>query len=277
MPELPEVETIARALRTQLVSRVIDAADVLWERTVERPDVHTFCRGLIGAKAVDVDRRGKIIMVHLSNGRSLLTHLRMTGKLLILPRGVSPHRDPYVRVRFQLDDQRWLVFSDTRKFGRMYLVDDPQEVIGNLGPEPLARGFTPERLAEMLSGRRGRIKPLLLNQGFIAGLGNIYADEALWRSGIHPLRTANSLTREQVANLHAGIVSILSEAIEGGGTSLRDNQYRRPDGGGGAYQDLLAVYGRAGSDCARCGGTLERLVVAQRGTHFCPLCQPLPE
>jgi formamidopyrimidine-DNA glycosylase len=127
----------------------------------------------------------------------------------------------------------------------------------------------------MLSRRRGRIKPLLLNQTFIAGLGNIYADEALWRGKVHPLRTADTLTGDDIARLHGGIISVLAEAIGEGGTSLSDNQYRQPDGEGGAYQSLLAVYGRAGQDCVRCEGTVERIVVGQRGTHYCPGCQRL--
>ena len=180
-------------------------------------------------------------------------------------------------MRFNLDDGRWLVFADTRKFGRLYLVDDPAEVLGDLGPEPLAADFTPERLARMLGGRGGRIKPLLLNQRFLAGLGNIYTDEALWRAGVHPLQAADTLTPDQVRRLHAGIVSVLREAIADGGTSLRDNQYRQPDGDTGAYQHLLAVYGRAEQDCPRCGAAVERLVVGQRGTHICPRCQVLRE
>jgi formamidopyrimidine-DNA glycosylase len=270
MPELPEVETVAQSLRPELIDRVVVNVQVLWERTVDRPEVAAFCAALAGARVVDVDRRGKFVTMELDSGRTLLTHLRMTGKLLIQS---TPDDDPYARIRLELDDGRWLIFSDTRKFGRMYLVDDPSEVLGDLGPEPLGEDFTPERLAEMLDGRRGRIKPLLLNQSFIAGLGNIYADEALWRARVHPLQSADTLTREQVGRLHAGIVSVLVEAIEGGGTSLRDNQYRQPDGGAGAYQDLLAVYGRSGGDCPRCGTTVERIVVGQRGTHFCPRCQ----
>jgi formamidopyrimidine-DNA glycosylase len=274
MPELPEVETVTQRLRPELVGRAFLSAQVLWERTVDRPEVAAFCAGLTGAKVVGVGRRGKFVTMKLDTGQTLLTHLRMTGKLLIQ---VAPDEDPYTRVRLELDDGRWLVFADTRKFGRMYLVDDPLEVLGDLGPEPLEEDFTPERLAELLKGRRGRIKPLLLNQSFIAGLGNIYTDEALWRARVHPLQSVDRLTREEVGRLHAGIVSVLEEALEEGGTSLRDNQYRQPDGGAGAYQDLLAVYGRAGGDCPRCGAPLERIVVGQRGTHFCPRCQVLSE
>jgi formamidopyrimidine-DNA glycosylase len=274
MPELPEVETVARALRAQLISRVFVSVEVLWERTVDRPAVPTFCAALARAGVVDIARRGKFVTMLLDTGHTLLTHLRMTGQLLIQP---ARGDERYVRVRFGLDDGRRLVFSDTRKFGRMYLVDDPLEVLGDLGPEPLATGFSSEYLAERLVGRRGRIKPLLLDQSFIAGLGNIYADEALWRAQIHPLRGAGTLTTNEVIRLHHGIVSVLVEAIEEGGTSLRDNQYRQPDGDAGAYQSLLAAYGRAGQSCLRCGTPVERIVVGQRGTHLCPRCQPRPE
>jgi formamidopyrimidine-DNA glycosylase len=273
MPELPEVETIARHLRPQLLSRAFVGVRVLWERTVDRPDVPSFCAALTGARVTGVGRRGKYVTLQLGTAQTLLTHLRMTGKLLLWPPDASPDDDQHVRVHFRLDDGRWLLFSDTRKFGRMYLVDDALEVVGDLGPEPLDDDFTPERLVGMLAGRRGRIKPLLLNQKFVAGLGNIYADEALWRAGVHPLRGAGTLTPDEVTRLHAGIVSVLRQAIEDGGTSLSDNQYLQPDGSAGAHQELLAVYGRAGSDCLRCGATVERIVVGQRGTHVCPSCQ----
>lgn len=277
MPELPEVETIAHKLRPRLLSHTFASVQVLWERTVDRPDVPTFCAALTGARVVDVARRGKYITMRLCTGQTLLTHLRMTGKLLIRP-GYSrsaplPDDDPHTRVRFQLDNGHWLIFSDTRKFGRLYLVDDPLEVLGDLGPEPLSASFDPEQLADMLAGRRGRIKPLLLNQRFLAGLGNIYTDEALWRARIHPLQSAGTLTPDQVARLHAGVVSVLQEALEGGGTSLRDSQYRQPNGSVGAHQDALAVYGRAGQACPHCNTTVERIVVGQRGTYFCPVCQ----
>jgi formamidopyrimidine-DNA glycosylase len=288
MPELPEVETVVRALRPQLVFQVFVGVEVLWERTVDRPEVALFCTALTNAKVIGLSRRGKFIAMALDSGQTLLTHLRMTGKFLICAERESSARsqpptiqsppvdDRYIRVRFELADGRCLVFSDTRKFGRMYLVDDPLDVVGALGPEPLDASFTPQKLARMLGERRGRLKPLLLNQSFIAGLGNIYADEALWRARVHPLRAAGTLKQDEIAALHEGIVSVLAEAIQGGGTSLRDNQYRQPDGGGGAYQNLLAVYGREGQACLRCGTTIERTVIAQRGAHYCPECQTPP-
>jgi len=282
MPELPEVETVARGLRRELLSHVIVDTQVFWERTIDRPDVSRFCASLCGARVVDVVRRGKFVAISLSTDQTLLIHLRMTGQLLVQGASEQPLQpgvedDPHTRVRFRLDDGRWFHFNDTRKFGRMYLVDDPDEVLGDLGVEPLSDAFTADRLAQMLARRKGRIKPLLLNQGFVAGLGNIYADEALWRARVHPLRSADSLSQDEVVGLHRGIVSILREAIEGGGTSLRDNQYRQPDGEAGGYQELLAVYGRAGGACPRCGSEIQRLVVGQRGTHICPQCQAFPE
>jgi formamidopyrimidine-DNA glycosylase len=268
---------VARRLRVELQSRIFVGVEILWQRTVDRPDVPSFKSALTGASVLDVTRRGKFIIIYLKSGQALLTHLRMTGKLLIFPVDLDPDDDAYIRVLLRLDDGRWLAFSDTRKFGRMYLVDDPSEVVGGLGPEPLSEAFGPQNLAEMLAQRRGRIKPLLLNQHFIAGLGNIYADEALWRAEVHPLQSAYSLAPDQVLRLHDGIVSVLSQAIEMGGSSLRDSQYRQPDGGAGAFQNLLAVYGRAGQSCLRCNGTIERLVVGQRGTRYCPTCQRLPD
>jgi len=276
MPELPEVETIARQLRPQLQSRLFRTVEVFWARTVDRPDVPSFRDTLTGARVLDVARRGKFVTLALDTGQTLLVHLRMTGQLLLLPREANPSDDAYARVCFGLDHGPWLLFSDMRKFGRMYLVNDPSEVLGGLGPEPLMADFSPERLANLLAGRKGRIKPLLLDQCFIAGLGNIYTDEALWRAGVHPLQKAETLTPDQILRLHAGIVSILQEAIEGCGTSLRDYQYRQPDGAMGEFQVLLAVYGRAGEDCPRCGAPIERLKLGQRGTHFCPRCQVLP-
>jgi formamidopyrimidine-DNA glycosylase len=270
VPELPEVETIALGLRRELLSRTFTAVDVLWERTVDRPDVPAFCARLTGATVRDVSRRGKFITMSLDTGQTLLTHLRMTGQFLF-----QPDHPTHIRVRFQLDDGRWLFFSDQRKFGRMFLVDDPLEVLGDLGPEPLADDFTAQRLAAMLAGRRGRVKPLLLDQTFVAGLGNIYTDEALWRAQIHPLQPAHTLTPDQAAHLHAGIVTVLRQAIASGGTTLPDRKYVGLQDDPGAHQESLAVYGRAGQTCPRCGATVERTVVGQRGTHFCPKCQEL--
>jgi formamidopyrimidine-DNA glycosylase len=275
MPELPEVETVARGLRASLVGCTITGVEVRWIPTLVPPDPATLARRLVGQVVSGVERRGKWIVIALDDGDTLLVHLRMTGQLVLEPAD-SPD-DRHVRALFSLGDGRRLRFSDQRKFGRVVLTADPQSRLGELGPEPLADDFTAECLQKMLMQRRGRIKPLLLNQRFVAGLGNIYADESLWRAGIHPLRQADELDSAEVRRLHQGIRSVLQAAIDGGGTTLADSAYRQPDGRPGEFYDLLAVYGREGQPCVRCGGLIERIVVGQRGTHFCPRCQPLSD
>jgi formamidopyrimidine-DNA glycosylase len=275
MPELPEVETVARGLRASLVGRTIVGVGVRWARSVVPPDPAAFARCLTGQTVADVGRRGKWVVIALAGGGTLLIHLRMSGRLVV--RAGEPSDDRHLRVSFSLDDGRRLCFFDQRKFGRLVLTSDPQEVLGDLGPEPLGDDLTVARLGEMLARRRGRIKPLLLNQRFLAGLGNIYADEALWRAGIHPLRQADTLVPVEVRRLHRGIRAVLRAAIEGGGTTLSDAGYQRADGRSGEFAGQLAVYGRAGRPCPRCGTDVERIRVSQRGTHLCPRCQPLPE
>ena len=275
MPELPEVETIAQGLQTSLVGRTIVGVEVRWARSVVPPAPDAFARRLIGQAITRVRRRGKWVVIALSGGDTLLVHLRMTGRLVIEP--AEPSDDRHLRVLFSLDDGRWLHFFDMRKFGRLVLTSDPRGVLGDLGPEPLAAGFTAAQLEEMLARRRGRVKPLLLDQRFLAGLGNIYADEALWRAGIHPLRPASTLAAAETRRLHRAIRSVLRAAINSGGTTLSDSAYRQPDGRSGEFSGLLAVYGREGQPCARCGAGIERIVVSQRGTHYCPGCQILSE
>jgi len=275
MPELPEVETVARGLRASLTGRTVVGTEVRWARSVVPPDPAAFAQRLTGQTVLDVERRGKWVVITLSGGDTLLVHLRMSGRLMLESEACL--NDRHLRVLLLLDDDRRLHFSDQRKFGRMVLTAKPEQVVGNLGPEPLGDGFTPERFGEMLSRRRGRIKPLLLNQRFVAGLGNIYTDEALWRSGIHPLRHADTLSAAEVQRLHRAIQSVLQAAIASGGTTLPDRTYQQADGRAGEFADRLAVYGRVGQPCPRCGVTIERTRVSQRGTHFCPRCQPLPE
>ncbi|MGQ9667139.1 MAG: bifunctional DNA-formamidopyrimidine glycosylase/DNA-(apurinic or apyrimidinic site) lyase, partial [Anaerolineae bacterium] len=215
-------------------------------------------------------RRGKFILFALDDGRWLLAHLRMTGGFCVFPTTTPPHA--YVRVIFHLADGRDLWYVDIRKFGRLYLVDSPEEVLHTLGVEPLGAEFTVERLADILRRRRGHIKPLLLNQSLIAGVGNIYADEALFRAGIHPLRRACELSAEEIQRLHTAVQQVLQEAIDHRGTTLRN--YRDANGEEGENQFRLDVYRRQGEPCRRCGTPIERIVVGQRGTHFCPRCQP---
>ncbi len=277
MPELPEVETVTRGLRASLVGYTVVGVEVHWARSVIPPNPTAFARRLVcrGQMVTDVGRRGKWVVITLSGGDTLLVHLRMTGQLVLESGGGL--NDRHSRVLLFLDDGRRLRFSDQRKFGRMVLTSEPQEVLGDLGPEPLADDFTAARLRDMLARRRGRIKPLLLNQQFLAGLGNIYTDEALWQAGIHPLRRANTLSPAEVRRLHRAIRSVLRAAIASGGTTLPDAAYQQADGRSGEFASRLAVYGRVGQPCPRCGATIERIRVGQRGTHFCPRCQPLPE
>jgi len=275
MPELPEVETVARGLRATLVGRTITDAQVLWARSVIPPDPNAFAHRLKGQAVNNVGRRGKWLVMTLSDGDTLLVHLRMSGRLVIESEACLDDR--HLRVLFLLDDGRRLSFIDQRKFGRMHLTNDPSPVLGDLGPEPLSEEFTSKQLKEMLEPRRGHIKPLLLDQRFLAGLGNIYTDEALWRAQIHPLRSANTLTSAEVQRLYDAIRAVLTSAIASGGTTLEDEIYRQADGQTGEFTSKLAVYGRAEQPCPRCGQAIERIKVSQRGTHFCPRCQPLQE
>jgi len=286
MPELPEVETVARKLRPRVVGREIRAGEVLWSRTVDRPAPEDFVAQMTGTRITSVGRRGKFLRFALGTGQTWLVHLRMTGKFFLcavdegacrIAETARHWNADHVRARFYLEDGLGLVFVDMRKFGRFYLVDDPQEVLGPLGPEPLGDTFTVAWLAQALEGRRGEIKRLLLNQHFIAGLGNIYVSEALWRARIHPQRRAGSLTRDEIARLRDAIVVSLRAGIVDGGTSLDDRQYVYPDGGLGSHQSALVVYDRAGDRCPRCGYLVERIVQGQRSTYLCPVCQTAPE
>ena len=276
MPELPEVETIVRKLRPHLVNRTIAAVEVLWAGTIDRPPLPEFRRRLTGATITGLGRRGKFLIFELNSGQSLLVHLRMSGKFSMRPPGAGPSDHEHTRVRMRLDNGAWLAFINQRKFGRFYLVEDIEEIVEHLGPEPLSETFTVGWLQEALEGRRGELKRLLLNQHFLAGLGNIYASEALWRARIHPERAAGSLSEAEVRRLHHAIVTTLKDGIAHGGTSLDDRQYVYPDGRLGAYQEQLCVYDREGDRCPRCGYTLERIVQGQRSTYLCPHCQKEP-
>lgn len=271
MPELPEVETIAADLRGQLVGRRFVAAHVLWPRTLAAPDPDSLNARLAARAVVDIGRRGKYLLIHLDAGETLIIHLRMTGRLAVMSEGSPETHEPHVRARFDLADGQRLVFTDARKFGRIWLVRDVTEVVGKLGPEPLDWSFGPEQLGERLRVRRVAVKALLLDQTVIAGVGNIYADEALFLAGIHPLRPGASLTEDEIVRLHGTIRQVLAESIGERGTLLRD--YRTPYGPDGAYRSHLRVYGQPGRPCPRCGAPIERIRVTQRSTHFCPHCQ----
>jgi formamidopyrimidine-DNA glycosylase len=260
LPELPEVETIRRTLAPLLAGRRIEAARFLSPLAAEHRTADLGAQ-LTGARIVACERLGKHLLIRLNNG-TLDIHLRMTGKLLW-----NAVPGPYARAVLELD-RGCVVFDDVRQFGRLRWWP-PGTNPPDLGPDALMLPLS--EFAARLRGRRGRIKPLLLNQAVIAGIGNIYADEALFRAGIHPLAQASRLGPRRVARLHRAIAAVLDEAIEAGGSSVSD--YLDARGERGSFQDRHQVYGRAGKACARCGSPVRRIVVAQRGTHFCAACQ----
>lgn len=272
MPEMPEVEVIVQGLCQQIVGEVIRDVCVRWPRSIDRPDVETFMERLCGQTIREVRRRGKFVIMDLSQG-CLLIHLRMTGQLLLHDEpNEALEEDKHVHVLLRFASDRTLYFRDMRKFGRFYLVDDASEIVGDLGPEPLAEGFTPTALAKLFEGRWARIKSLLLDQHIVAGLGNIYTDESLWKAGIHPCRPVDDLDFEEIERLHGSIRQVLRAAVKNRGTTLKS--YRDLNNKRGRNQERLAVYGRKGEACPRCGQAIEREVVAGRGTHYCPACQP---
>jgi len=270
MPELPEVETIVSGLRGPLIGRAFTDVRVGWENIVARPAVPEFRRRIRGQQILDIRRKGKYLIFDLSGGDRLIIHLKMTGQLAVRP-GDAP-ADKYGHTVFDLDDGRQLRFLDMRKFGRVHLGADEDEVVGSLGAEPLADDLTLSEFSALISKRRGALKPLLLNQQFVAGIGNIYADEALFVAGVHPQRKADTLTGEEIERLYQAIRQVLHQALADQGTTF-DGAYRKVDGGEGGHQENLRVFRRKGQPCPRCGSAIERIVVGGRGTHFCPYCQ----
>jgi formamidopyrimidine-DNA glycosylase len=277
MPELPEVETLICDLRPCVEGRVFTDVEVCWPRTVHGQKPEEFSRRLIGQRIIAASRRGKFLVFALADSNSatqrpeqyLLIHLRMSGQLLFDP--LPPTHESHIRVIFTFDDGRKLFFRDMRKFGRVYLAADLATVVGDLGPEPLADEFDCEALAALLRGRRGMIKPLLLNQRLLAGVGNIYADEALFIAGINPRRAVQSLQPEDIARLCAGIREALQQGIRNRGTTLDD--FRDANGCPGRNQDSLQVARQADQPCSRCGAPIQRAVVGGRGSYFCACCQ----
>lgn len=275
MPELPEVETIARLLRQggpesqSLLGKRIISVRLLWERTLVTPSPAELEARLTGQIFQDISRRGKFLVFHLSGGDKLVFHLRMSGDMLLQPDDSPPA--PHDRLIITLNDAHRLAFNDARKFGRAWLVSDLQTITRRLGPEPLDPDFTPDELYGRLQDYRRQIKPLLLDQSFLAGLGNIYADEALHMAGIHPLRISNSLDYSDAERLWRSIRQVLQEGIRLSGASI-DWVYR-----GGEFQNQFRVYQRAGEACPVCQTPIRRIVVGQRGTHYCPVCQTAPE
>ena len=272
MPELPEVETIARNLRVgtesspALIGEIITSGMVLWERTLAFPSVTEFSQKIKGQRIEAITRRGKYLSVHLVD-TTLLFHLRMSGDLLVEP--VDTQIAPHHRLVLNFKSGWRLAFNDPRKFGRAWLTPDADTVLGQLGPEPLNEQLTATDFFTLLQNKHRQLKPLLLDQKFLAGVGNIYADEALYLARLHPLRLSGTLSQEQAAALLSGIRQVLQEGIQRNGASI-DWVYR-----GGEFQNYFRVYQRTGEACFRCGTLIERIVVGQRGTHFCPSCQSI--
>lgn len=281
MPELPEVETIVRSLRNPadrlfaaeqslrerpgVIGRRIESTVLLWPRTLTVPSPEEFAERLQGQIIRDVRRRGKFVVIELERGH-LLIHLRMSGDLRVEEQ--SANQLPHDRLLLNFSDGSRLAFNDTRKFGRAWLVNDLDEVTGDLGPEPLDEQLSGAEMYSRWHKSSRAIKTLLLDQSLLAGVGNIYSDEALFLAGIHPLRPGSSLSLEECDALLAGIREVLSEGIRRNGASI-DWVYR-----GGDFQNTFKVYQRTGEACAVCGTPIERLVIGQRSSHFCPVCQP---
>jgi formamidopyrimidine-DNA glycosylase len=283
MPELPEVETVARDLRGLVLGATISGARCYWDRTLRNVTPEAFANGVTGRRIEAVGRRAKLIVVELSGDVALTIHLKMTGQLFVV--AADQPEDGYIRLVLELADGRELRFRDIRKFGKIglyrrdeatgELLSEPggAGVFAATGPEPLDEAFTLKAFRARLRSRKGRLKPLLLDQTFIAGIGNIYADEALWAARLHPLRSARSLRPADERRLYREIRRILAEAVERRGSSVDD--YTAPDGDG-TMQERLLVYQRAGEPCLRCGRPIRRIVVGGRATHFCSWCQRLP-
>ncbi len=274
MPELPEVETIRRQLAKEIVGSRLRRVTVRFGKRLQ-PSADKFVAAVTGATVRGVRRRAKLLLLDLSNGQSIATHLKMTGKYLLVPGKTAPGK--HAHVVFDLADGRRLFFEDVRKFGYLKVLPtaeaDSLIVGGQLyGPEPLEKSFTPAVLAACLMRRPGRtLKPLLMDQACVAGVGNIYADESLWRARIRPGRRVKTLSADEIRRLHDGIVASMRRSVKLGGTSADDyvNLYGRK----GRNQLVLEAYGRGGRPCSRCGGPIKRVRMGGRGTHFCPKCQ----
>ena len=275
MPELPEVETVRRRIAPLVESATIAGAEIVDPRLTRPVSPSLVADALVGERIAAVERRGKYLLWRLGSGRTLVVHLRMTGSLLHFPAGDLP-ADAYRRATLALDTGAAVGYRDVRRFGTWELLDDGHlrpYLASRLGPEPLAPSFTSARLARIVAERRAPIKAVLLDQRRIAGIGNIYADEALWRARIHPRRPAGELDAAEVARLHRAVRAALRRGVELSGSTLRD--YVTPDGEGGGMQHEFHVYGRLGEPCDRCGRPIERIVVGGRGTWFCPRCQAM--
>jgi formamidopyrimidine-DNA glycosylase len=272
MPELPEVETIRCQLAPEVAGRTVrrlEVMDPLWSRPADPEELGA---AVSGRRIRGLDRRGKYLLLRLDDDETLAMHLRMTGNLLLV--GEDGAEERFLRARFELDDGRQLWFTDARRFGQGFLLSDrelDEHLASRLGLEPFSAEFTPEALGEMAAGRTAPLKSFLLDQKGVAGVGNIYADEALFRAALHPLSPAGSMRAEHLEDLHEGVIGALRAGIEEGGASIDD--YRDARGEAGTMQDEFLVHTREGLPCPRCGEPIRRLVVGGRSTYFCPGCQ----
>lgn len=274
MPELPEVQTVVNDLiAAGILHLPIVRAEVFWPKSIAMISPKNFCEKITGNKFISVSRRGKYILFSLSSADTLLVHLRMSGKLCLLPDGTPRSKHEHVILTFS--NRRQLRFHDTRKFGRWFLTDAPQTILSRLGVEPLAPGFDVALLAKSIRTRHRMLKPLLLDQAVIAGLGNIYVDEALWEARLHPRRKASTLSMKEIRALHHSIAKVLEQGLVNMGTTLGDGEanFHSIEKRKGKNRNRLKVFGRKGRPCPRCRSPIERLIVGQRGTHICPTCQ----
>jgi len=271
MPELPEVETIKNELLPYVTGRYVTDVTLFWEGIVRQPSAGEFRSRIIGQEITGITRLGKYLVISLSSDDLLIIHLKMTGSLLI---GQDSSEPPdYTRAIIHLDEDTNIFFRDPRKFGIMQLLKDKSSIAAKLGPEPLEADFTPQLLAHRLTKRTAPIKALLFDQKFVAGIGNMYADEALFAARVHPLRSGKSLSLQEVERLHSAVRQVLRSAIINKGASV--DTYFRPDGTRGSAHFEFKVAHSGGKPCPDCGTPIERITVRNRGTYFCPRCQPI--
>lgn len=273
MPELPEVESVRKGLNKTTKERTITGVEILWDRIIAKPkDVEEFKNRLIDQTFKEINRRGKFLLFYLSD-EVIISHLRMEGKYFLYEKGEP--RTKHTHVIFHLDNDQELRYLDVRKFGRMSLVKKGEELTDTslikLGPEPREEDFIYESIHPFLSNKKKAIKGILLDQRLVVGIGNIYADEILYRTKIHPETPANKLTEAQEKLLHQTIIGVMKDAIRAGGTTIRT--YTNTFGEEGSFQNNLLVYGKVGKPCPRCGTIIEKIKVNGRGTHYCPNCQ----
>ena len=277
MPELPEVETVRRGLEPRLAGRVIERAEILDGRLTAPDDPIMIGMELDGDRVVSIGRRGKYLLIMLESGRTLVVHLRMTGWFHHQAAGAPATDVRHLRARVELDDGALLLYSDQRRFGTMRIIEPgglDRYLSRRAGPEPLSPDWTWQNLRDAIAGRTAAIKAVLLNQQIVAGVGNIYADEALWEARIHPERLAGSLRTAEIKRVHAAVIAVLERGIAAQGASIRD--YRGVDGQAGTMQERFNAYGREGEPCPRCGRPIRKIRVAQRGTYYCPNCTRQP-